>query len=542
MKMKRIINYRPMAVAAIAMILGIVCAAAVSGADKFFRLIPIAAAVAAIIFMVAAGFKRSFKATKSTEEKIAYEAAKRKGRTLAAFLYIPVIFLVGIFAFSAAEDIYESKRIAAKDAEVTGMVSSPIYVEIDEGYAYFLMEDVKVNGEKSKLNFIVYERISSSVPYEQRFSAGDRIRFFATVETPSFEAFDTMFASRYQGDTLNRVTVASAKVEALSEGELPFFERVVYNAKRNIAKYTKPDTAAIANAMLFGDKRGISDSLYDDIASSGLAHVLAVSGLHVGFLAAVVVWLMKKAKAKGIVTLLVTLGVLVVYGAVCGFAPSVQRAIIMAAVFLSGDAFGFKNDSLSSLSLAAIIVLFLTPVSLFSLSFLLSFGAVLGIILFYKSFFKVFKWAGKTIGGILATSLAANIMTLPLLIGAFNGISLVFMISNVLLLPILGFIFVFMFISVLIVLILPFAAPLFVCFDYVLIPFKTIAYLFGRWRYATVGVTVPKAALGVFSAAYYADALLLSRFVFLDRKAKAISFSVVTVLGLLGFVLALLLL
>ena len=260
-----------------------------------------------------------------------------------------------------------------------------------------------------------------------------------------------------------------------------------------------PKYASLAYSVLIGDRSGLDDELSDNLKVTGLAHIVAVSGLHVGFLVVLILLLCKLCRIKkGWVQFLLTAGVLIFYCLLCNMTPSVTRASIMAIVLMSAKAFRKQNDSLSSISLAGIIILCMHPLYVFDISFQLSFGAVFAIILFVPLFRACYKklQRKKLIAKAFDTlnlSLSAQIGTLPFIMKSFHYVSSFSLLVNIFIVPLFGFVYMFLFVSTLIGCIIPlFGGVLYVpelCFvaiDYITsfvasIPYSTIA----------VGVVVP---------------------------------------------------
>ena len=140
--------------------------------------------------------------------------------------------------------------------------------------------------------------------------------------------------------------------------------------------------AAVTMAILTGDTDGIGSGLLQNIRYGGIAHIFAVSGLHIGALYAFCLWVVKKTKGYRIpkaVRFVLVAAVLLFYGGVCGYSASVIRAVVMCLVLYASKLIGFGTDLSERLGLAAIIVLLLSPVSLYTVGFQLSFAACLGI-------------------------------------------------------------------------------------------------------------------------------------------------------------------
>ncbi|MBU2521198.1 MAG: DNA internalization-related competence protein ComEC/Rec2 [Proteobacteria bacterium] len=221
----------------------------------------------------------------------------------------------------------------------------------------------------------------------------------------------------------------------------------------------KGDKKGVLKALIIGDRNSISKNLQEAFNRAGVGHILAISGLHIGIVATVAFfffkWILSYFKfllwnALTIkVAAILSLFPVVIYGLLSGMSPSTQRAVIMVTVFLMTFLFEREHDPINTLAIAAMIILVVHPPSLFSISFQLSFIAVLAIIyglsrIHVKS---VIRKQGhfqvqKKVYLFLLTSLFAILGTLPLVMLYFNQISLVGFLANLLIIPIIGFIVV----------------------------------------------------------------------------------------------------
>ena len=227
-------------------------------------------------------------------------------------------------------------------------------------------------------------------------------------------------------------TLAFPEVEFLGEGKGHPLRAWLHDLRRGAASRLDavlPQTqSALAQALLLGKRDALSQEIREDFRSSGTSHLLAVSGLHVG----VVLFLTLGASAFAIgrrrqIYLLIPLATVWVYAALTGMAPPVERAAIMATVYLCAVAIGRPRSHLPAILLAAAVMAGLDPQALLQVSFQLSFAAVAGIAL-------ILPWArdqrpGEPHGGVwsavyhhirggLIVSVAATLATLPLV--AFN--------------------------------------------------------------------------------------------------------------------------
>jgi competence protein ComEC len=211
-------------------------------------------------------------------------------------------------------------------------------------------------------------------------------------------------------------------------------------------------------SAMFGDRTDLNHGLYDAYKSAGVAHLLAVSGLHVGLVVAILNWLMKKCKIKGWWRLGIIAPLLFGYAYLCGFSYSIIRASIMALVLMIAPLLFSEYDLLSSICFAGALILLMEPIALFSLSAQLSFSCVFGIAMLYPIFKR---WLSKIhIQGAIADSfcisLATIISTLPFMAYYFNEIQPIGLISNIIIIPIFGILFTITFIVAMLSMLLPF--------------------------------------------------------------------------------------
>ncbi len=212
----------------------------------------------------------------------------------------------------------------------------------------------------------------------------------------------------------------------------------------------------ILKALLLGDRSDIPKTDRTIFNRAGVGHLLAISGLHIGIVATVAFYffnrllslshfLLLRAATKKCAALLAMLPVMG-YALVAGMSPSTQRAVIMIFVFLMTFWFEREQDAVNTLAIAAGLILVCFPPALFSISFQLSFTAVMAIILGLP-FFKVpkarqsgpwYKIAARLVI-FFAMTLMAIVGTLPLTLYYFNQVSLVGLLANGIGVPLIGF-------------------------------------------------------------------------------------------------------
>ncbi len=219
------------------------------------------------------------------------------------------------------------------------------------------------------------------------------------------------------------------------------------------------DEKAVLKALVFGKRSGISDGLRERFNRAGVGHLLAISGLHVGIVATVVFAFFRRLFSLFPPLLwrgwgrqwaaAVTLVPVLAYGVLAGMSPSTQRAEIMATVFLVALLLGRSHDILNTLAVAALVILVLFPPALFSISFQLSFAAVLTIVYGIEKIGGAQEVArspairvGRWLVGFMLVSALAIAGTTPVVLFHFNQTSLVGIVANLFLVPIVGFVVV----------------------------------------------------------------------------------------------------
>ena len=127
-------------------------------------------------------------------------------------------------------------------------------------------------------------------------------------------------------------------------GNLHLNEKFRENVKNILFENMNYNTASIAYASIFGDKTLIDNEISDVFSISGVAHLLCVSGLHTGFLIALIYFVLRLFKIKEKYILIILSSILLFYCYLCSFTTSVVRATIMAIVLCSANTFGKRYD------------------------------------------------------------------------------------------------------------------------------------------------------------------------------------------------------
>jgi ComEC/Rec2-related protein len=199
------------------------------------------------------------------------------------------------------------------------------------------------------------------------------------------------------------------------------------------------DELGVILALMIGDKQFLDGNLKTMYANVGAMHILAVSGMHVALYYIVLVWLLffMRGRWGGLLKNIIILFALWVFTFVAGFSPSIVRATVMFTFILVGKMCNRSYNTYNLIAASFIVLLLYNPFSLYDVGFLLSYAAVLSIMLFYPFFSKwaPHNWMLRWGYDLVAVSLAAQILTLPLTVYYFHQFPLIFLLTNIILIP-----------------------------------------------------------------------------------------------------------
>ncbi|MDO5311583.1 MAG: ComEC/Rec2 family competence protein [Clostridia bacterium] len=177
------------------------------------------------------------------------------------------------------------------------------------------------------------------------------------------------------------------------------FRREILNSDR--AYPYKAEELSLLQGILIGSTESFSEEHYDRLADSGFMHIAAVSGLHISYLVMFLSVILGTLRFPKQLSALLIAACLVLFAAAAGFTPSVCRAVIMMSIFLAASGIMRPYDGITALAAAALSLVVCNPYNLNSAGFILSFGATLGILVFYKPMYNAaFSVISKTGGKI----------------------------------------------------------------------------------------------------------------------------------------------
>jgi len=259
---------------------------------------------------------------------------------------------------------------------------------------------------------------------------GDLLSITGDIELPEedLEGFNYCAYLNRQ-DIYTTMFYPEVELRAKEQGPQPW--QALYSFRHRLGEtlsqsLPEPE-GSMARAVILGLRHDIPPSIYEDFQRSGTAHLLAISGLHMSIIAGIVLSLCVRLFGRHRPTYFIaTLGVLWLYSILAGMSPSVLRAAIMISLYLLGAHLGRQRSGLTAVTFAAAMMVAFDPDILWQVSFQLSFGAVLGLILIAPPLQDLLS---RTRGPRLlvdsfAYSLGAIAATLPLTAYYFGYVSL----------------------------------------------------------------------------------------------------------------------
>lgn len=296
-----------------------------------------------------------------------------------------------------------------------------------------------INGKEYKL----HGKITAFLPKDFKGREFDIIQgCFKFSAIKNKNSYDAVRQNRAKGIYLNANPQDKTKVIETGRKPLYYYAVAVRKYVRNaVSRNVLGEEAALTNGIVLGDTSDISQKTIDDFKNTGLSHALAVSGIHVTFLAGFLLMLFDffKVRRRTAYFLSILSGIAVM--AITGFTPSVMRAGVMSIIMFAGGIFFEEADPLNSIGLTLLILCGFNPFGAVDLGLILSVLSTTGIFLIAvplnkrieeKFNPKHFKKAAFEIIGAFTSTLGATLFTMPVILLSIGNVSLVSVPANIL--------------------------------------------------------------------------------------------------------------
>jgi len=292
------------------------------------------------------------------------------------------------------------------------------------------------------------QKVLVSIDRARGYEYGDILKVSGRLQTPVvFDEFDYKTYLAQQGISF---IMYQPEIELVERGSYEGFSQSAYAVvlklkhmfREVLKEHITPPQSTILGAILLGDKSALQVETKEKLNASGLRHITAISGMHVGLLTILLMRLFIWIGLWRQQAFYVTVAFMILFIVLTGLQPSAVRAGIMGGMLLLGQYLGRIHVSMRALVFAAVIMLGMNPLLLGNVGFQLSFLAVLGIMLFLPIFQHLSRNIPKKLQDVrdlMGMTVAAQILTLPILIFNFGYVSLVSVVTNILVVPILPF-------------------------------------------------------------------------------------------------------
>ncbi|WP_348661573.1 ComEC/Rec2 family competence protein [Croceibacter atlanticus] len=310
----------------------------------------------------------------------------------------------------------------------------------------------RINNKPITGKILLKVRIEDSL--KPTYNIGEYLAFKSTLSkvTEPKNPYQFNYAKYLEHQNiLAQVSISNREIFQFSEVKISMYS--IANTLRNnieialIDNGFKGDELAVIKALLLGQKKDISKDMYDDYASAGVIHILAVSGLHVGIILMLLQLILStffRFKHGNVFKTVLIVLFLWCFAIIAGLSPSVIRAVTMFSFLAVALNLKRKTSTLNTLFLSALVILLVQPQFLFSVGFQLSYLAVFSIILLQPKLSKLIPrpkyYISRILWGVFTVTIAAQIGVLPLSLFYFHQFPGLFFVTNLIIIPFLGII------------------------------------------------------------------------------------------------------
>ncbi len=350
------------------------------------------------------------------------------------------------------KDIRNDSNWYGNNIETSGFLVGTIHeppVEKSKSYkALVTIESIVNKGsqQKSKGKILVYfdkEPTSKRLKYGDRIIVGKHLQPIKNSGNPA--AFNYKEYCAFQ-QIFHQVFLKKNEWVLSKEYNQASLMSLIFDSKnyilRSLQNYIPGvDESSVAKALLIGYRIDLDKDLVQAYSNVGVVHLIAISGMHLALIYFFLVWLFAKipfVRNSELTKLVLVLSCLWFFSLLTGAPASVLRAAVMFSFIAIGDLFDKRNSIYNSLACSAFILLCFDPYMLWDVGFQLSYLAVLSIVVFQKYIYNWFYFKNKILDAswkLASVSLSAQILTLPICIYYFHQFPLLFLVSNMIAIP-----------------------------------------------------------------------------------------------------------
>lgn len=341
-----------------------------------------------------------------------------------------------------------------KVTAVHGKISETEYRENGKNRYYFYCDSIYVGGKSRKTNgtILLYQGKA-----KQRFSIGDILKIEKTPEDPSLPSNPGAFNFRryLQQKGIFQILYLPDDKQIIHLGReeggwsvYRMLEPLRSSLRQNIKRYIPGPTSAVIKALLLGERQDVDRSLLENFKKTGVIHVLAISGLHVGFILLIFVLFFSLLRFPYTIRISLSLLMLFLFVALVNFKTPVVRASLMIFLYYLAQFIERRPRALNILAGAGVLILFFDPLQVLQPGFQFSFAAVFGIVYGYPRLRKIVptpSWRGR-FGHFIKrygyeaflASASAVLGTMPLTWYYYGSLQIGALFINLLVIPLIG--------------------------------------------------------------------------------------------------------
>jgi len=393
---------------------------------------------------------------------------KFKLKILAHFSVLILIFsLPFINLYARTFNIEKVNEFENKDVVVYGRISEN-YSKTSSGSVKIILDNITITSEDESTDvggkIIIY--IASKNLDKSKLKLG-RFIYVSTI-LKTYDLKDDVYrsASNLSNGYVAYGSTYFYKITYTDKYDVKIRDSIKSHAKEH-ADSLNSEYSDIGYAMLFGDTSKLDSKTKTIFQTTGIAHLLAVSGFHVSIVLLMINFILRKLKTPEKLNIFIIICLLLFYAYLCEFSISVIRASFMALLALYAAHKRKPYDNLSVLSLVALILISINPFEMFNISFVLSFVSVLSIILLTPNFERLFKKCfedkfASTLAIIFSVQVGVTATSIYYF-GYFNPLSII---ANLVSIPLVMVSFILFILIMFLVAIFPFLTFLIKIFDF----------------------------------------------------------------------------
>lgn len=342
-----------------------------------------------------------------------------------------LVMILGSLRFKQDFAQNDIAQFYGQKAQVTGIISSEPDIRSDK--IYLTLGNLKVN-EKS-----IHSKLLLTVNRFPEYEYGQKLSFETKISEPKeYPDFSYKnYLSRFGIDAvayMPKLSVAAGNFGNPVMREILLLKKKFTDRLSDILP--EPQNSFLAG-LLLGAKRTIPQTLTDQFNRTGTSHIVAISGFNITIIAAAMTWILQWLGVRRRFSFLFSVLAIVIFVVMTGASASAIRAGIMGILLLLALNVGRLSVAANSLAFTAVVMLAINPqILVFDVGFQLSFAALLGIIYISPVLEPHFSWLPQVLRQYFLATLSAQIFTLPILVFNFGQLSLVALLPNILVLPI----------------------------------------------------------------------------------------------------------